>query len=191
MLGENGVGKKAVDEKRCENAKNCAVTPGGAISGGKVVKRWYVAQVNRGRERFVQRELYPILHCVVPLRTMTGGAHEVLFPDYVFVQMDLERDPWQRVNYTRGVKGLLFGEHPVAIPSAADVVKLLEARSDRKRTALARGMIVKITSGPFSELNGVVDDIGSGNGIVQLLMGSLKVSIPINHLVITCDSPPT
>ncbi len=102
------------------------------------------------------------------------GREEVLFPGYVFLRADRDRDdelPWQRVRSTRGVSGFVrFGANePRILP-----LGLVENIQDRERKqadspAYSKGQKVVFESGPFAELEGVyMQDKGENRCIVLI-----------------------
>ena len=79
-----------------------------------------------------------------------------LFPTYVFVRFDIDRNGWRDILSTGGVRGLVangHGELPVALPERA--VIQLKAREHggyvtfENKPKFHNGQWVKITDGPF------------------------------------------
>ena len=84
-----------------------------------------------------------------------------LFPGYLFVELDVARQPWRAINGTFGVKRLLTdGPRPQALPEEF-VVALREVTGDDGVSTpappdLQPGDAVTITAGPFVECAAVV-----------------------------------
>ncbi|MGO9723609.1 MAG: transcription termination/antitermination protein NusG [Methylocella sp.] len=105
-----------------------------------------------------------------------------LFPNYLFVALDLQRHRWRSVNGTFGVVRLLMiGEFPALVP--AGIVETLMAQSDFSGLihfdkGLKPGQKVKILSGPFADMIGELARI-DGAGRVKLLLDVMGGKIPI------------
>jgi transcriptional antiterminator NusG len=105
-----------------------------------------------------------------------------LYPGYVFIQMRLYDEgqlinkPWYFVKEVAGVIGFVGGDHPAALrQSEIDEVRArIEAASGKEvpKVQYEVGEEVKITDGPFANLNGRIDEIDPDRG-------KLKISVSI------------
>lgn len=94
------------------------------------------------------------------------------FPRYLFIQLNLERDQWRRVNGTIGVSRLIMeGERPKPVPPG--IVECLIAMSaDGLLTfspALEAGQNVRVLSGPFANFVGELHRVDAHNRVRVLL----------------------
>ncbi len=87
------------------------------------------------------------------------------FPGYIIVQMDLTDDTMQIVKSTPRITGFVGNaRHPRPLPEN-EVLRLTSpeaAREQEKATitvAFDKGENVKVTDGPFSNFDGVVDEV--------------------------------
>lgn len=88
-----------------------------------------------------------------------------LFPGYCFTAFDLDRDPWQRVNNTYGVKRLMRStqsEEPLPVPSIVmdDILgKIADGPLDtpEELSMFRVGQALKITEGSFAGFQGNCD----------------------------------
>ena len=106
-----------------------------------------------------------------------------LFPRYLFVILDLERDRWLSVRSTVGVSRL-FTTHdgwPVAVP--VGIVEALIEQSDgnltRLDTRLVKGQQVRILSGPLADFTGTLQRL-DGAGRVQVLLELMGTAVPVS-----------
>lgn len=97
-----------------------------------------------------------------------------VFPGYIFVNLDLERDRWHSVNGTLGVAYLVaFGDLPTAVPAGA--VEALQRAFDKSNekqvspSTFAVGDQVELTRGPFASMAGKLLEI-NGSGRVRVLL---------------------
>ena len=105
-----------------------------------------------------------------------------LFPNYLFVRLDISRDQWRSVNGTRGVVRLLMqGGMPQPVPNG--IVEGLQARMREGgtidwRSALQVGGTVRIVDGPFAELVGTLEHLDAA-GRVRVLLALLGRSVSV------------
>ncbi len=110
-----------------------------------------------------------------------------VFPRYLLVQLDLERDRWRSVNGTFGVSRLIgFAERPSPLPGgvAETLQRSLDGRGVLQFEApLVPGETVRLVSGPFASQLGVLERLDD-NGRVRLLLDILGGKIPLS---VSCD----
>ena len=104
-----------------------------------------------------------------------------LFPGYLFVVLDLNRDRWLSIRSTVGVSRLFTQDgRPVPVPFG--IVESLIAHSDGNLTRLDDGLVsgqsVRIVSGPFSDFVGTLARLDS-TGRVQVLLQMMGSSVPV------------
>ncbi|WP_336491987.1 transcription termination/antitermination protein NusG [Methylobacterium nigriterrae] len=142
-------------------------------------ERWYVvyaqphcetsAALHLGAQNF--RTFLPLLSKTVRHARKSVAVLTPLFPRYLFVVLDLNRDRWRAVNGTRGVASLvMYGGTPAPVRSG--VVETLLASSSPEgeiRFEMAPGSRVRLVDGPFAGQLGVLRDLGRA-GRVQVLI---------------------
>lgn len=97
-----------------------------------------------------------------------------LFPSYIFVALDLEKDQWGPVVRTKGVERMLMidGERPAPLPNdaaerwigRADCTGLI----DFTRPTFALGAAVRASTGPFEGHVGEFDGLDSCQRVAVL-----------------------
>src|SRR5881227_2534931 len=96
------------------------------------------AQLNLRAQGF--RTYLPQIQKTVRHARQLRTVQAPLFPRYLFVILDLERDPWLSVRSTIGVSRLFTQEgRPVPVPSG--IVESLIGRSDGKLLRLDAGLV--------------------------------------------------
>lgn len=99
-----------------------------------------------------------------------------LFPNYLFVQADLDQVGQSAINWAVGVAHLVsFGGEPAAIPDAAIEhirrrVTEVQKEGDFGLGRFHPGDHVRITAGPFRDLDAVFDQPLSAKGRVRVLV---------------------
>ena len=129
------------------------------------------------------------------LRTAAGLRARVdsLFPNYLFLRADTERQSLAPVRSTRGALGLVrFGMEPARVPSAviAGILERIDAGDGLVRLdapELQPGSKVRVTTGPLSGWEGVFV-AGEGADRVRLMLALLgstrEVVLPREQLAL-------
>jgi transcriptional antiterminator RfaH len=144
-------------------------------------ERWYVARSLPRREAGAEMQLLaqgfrtftPRVSKTVRHARKLRAVITPLFPAYMFVVLDLQKDRWRSVNGTFGVASLLMaGELPEPVPRGV-VERLLNytdeagiARFDRD---LREGHPVRVIAGPFARALGRLEHLDA-NGRVRVLL---------------------
>jgi transcriptional antiterminator RfaH len=113
-----------------------------------------------------------------------------LFPGYVFVRMDIERQTWQSINGTVGVIGLVqFGGKLAGVP--VDIVEMIRMREDEGGAVrlgpdrLKVGEHVRVRDGAFEDCVGILADVSDDERMILLLnlLGrEVRVHVPVESL---------
>ena len=154
-------------------------------------ERWYVVHAlpmnelraehhltNQGFQTFVPKRLKTVRHA----RKISTIASP-FFPRYLFVVLNIERDPWRKVNGTFGVSRLVMcQEEPQAVPRG--IVEALIASTDSRGILqfganLKIGGPVRLLAGPFAEQLAVLDYLDD-SGRVKVLLEILGRRVPLS-----------
>ncbi len=107
-----------------------------------------------------------------------------LFPGYVFVEMDLNENTWYVIKNTPGVSGFVSsGKDPVPLEEK-EVENILKAVEEKRakpmpKVVLEKGESVRVMEGPFTNLNGVVEEVNPEKGKVKVLVSIFGRSTPV------------
>lgn len=144
--------------------------------------RWYVVHAYSGFEDQVMRSLKERIErsglqdkfgeILVPTEEvveMRDGkkrkSDRKFFPGYVLVQMEMNDDTWHLVKECPKVLGFIGGtsDRPAPITNAeADaILQRVEDGVDRPKPKVLfePGEVVRVTDGPFTDFNGVVEEV--------------------------------
>jgi transcription elongation factor/antiterminator RfaH len=155
-------------------------------------ERWFVVNTQPHCERraqahlnnqafttFLPRRVKTVRHA---RRLVTGIA--ALFPQYLFVSLNLERHQWRTINGTIGVKSLLMqGEKPNLVPHG--IVEDLIAATDSHgifhpgNRGLKVGGSVRLLAGPFAEQLAVLESLDE-QGRVRVLLNMLGRKVTVS-----------
>ena len=143
---------------------------------------WYTVRAKPRAEQQVQAALtrkgLTVYLPMVKVARVNPRARPVvpLFPSYLFVQVDLEQIGPSALNWVPGVARLVsFGGEPVAVPDAViDHVKRRLAEVERSGEfglgPFRHGDHVRITTGPFRDLDAVFDQKLTAKGRARVLL---------------------
>lgn len=157
-------------------------------------KKWYVIHTLTGQEEKVKAAIEArakeidmadvISQIMIPTERVSevkAGKRKIserkFFPGYVLVEMELTDDSWYLIKSIPGVsKFISSGSRPVALSEEEikTIVKQTEERMEKPmpRVIFEKGESIRITEGPFTNFNGVVEEIHPEKG-------KLKVTVTI------------
>jgi transcriptional antiterminator NusG len=142
-------------------------------------RRWYVIHTYSGYENKVKANLErriasmnvqdKIFQVIVPtteeIEIKEGKrriAQRRIYPGYILVEMIMDDDSWYVVRNTPGVTGFVgAGARPVPLDEeeVETILGQMRGEAPRLRITYQKGDTVRITSGPFQEFTGVVEEI--------------------------------
>lgn len=159
---------------------------------------WYVAQTQPRKEvlalEHLQRQGFlgflPLVKRPQKRAAKVVFASTPLFPNYIFVGFDPERERWRSINGTIGIARLVsFGEQPTPLPRGF-VETLMSKVGDEEdcplEAELPQGAPVRILGGIFDDLTGVLLSSKPQERVVvllDLLSGPRRVNLPRNQLM--------
>ena len=145
-------------------------------------RNWFVIHTYSGYENKVKANLERRIHSMgmqdkifrvlVPMEDeveFKDGKRKItpkkVFPGYVLVEMIMDDQSWYVVRNTQGVTGFVGspgpGEKPVALQEkeVKTILKQMGIEAPKLKIDFAKGDRIKVTSGPFFDFTGVVDEI--------------------------------
>jgi transcriptional antiterminator RfaH len=153
-------------------------------------ERWFVAHTLPKSERRAElhlgaqgfRSYLPRIEKTVRHARQLKTVRSPLFPRYLFVILDLERDRWLSVRSTFGVSHLIVCGDGRPVPVPVGVVELMIERSEanliRLDCDLVKGQQVRILSGPFADLVATLERLDAA-GRVQVLLEMMGTAVPV------------
>ncbi|MBN2723636.1 MAG: transcription termination/antitermination protein NusG [Deltaproteobacteria bacterium] len=105
------------------------------------------------------------------------------FSGYIFVQMEMCEDAWHLVKSTPKVTGFLGGQEPVPLPEhEIDAVRaqIHEGTTKPKpKISFAEGERVRVTDGPFSNFQGIVEEVKPEKQKLRVLVSIFGRATPV------------
>ncbi|MDD4412391.1 MAG: transcription termination/antitermination protein NusG [Patescibacteria group bacterium] len=162
-------------------------------------RRWYVLHTYSGYEENVAQNLRQriesldmedkIFNVLVPkekkIKIQNGKrkiVEEKIFPGYVLVEMVVNDDSWYAVRNTPNVTGFI-GTGTVPTPISEEEIKSLQKRmgveEPKFKMDLAEDTPVRITDGPFKNLDGKVIEIDEEKGKIKVVISMFGRETPV------------
>ena len=107
-----------------------------------------------------------------------------VFPRYLFVILDLDRDRWRSINGTFGVTSLVMAQDcPLPLPKGL-VEYLIQSTDEnglfREESNLQPGQLVRVRTGPFAEAFGVLSRLNGSarvDVLIQFMSGDVRLNV--------------
>ena len=162
-------------------------------------RHWYVIHTYSGYENKVKQNLMhrietmemqdQIFRVIVPteeeIEIKNGQrrtVHKKVFPGYVLVQMRMNDNSWYVVRNTPGVTSFVgHGNRPTPLEDneVKAILKQMEEEAPKVRVSYQVGQAIKITDGPFTDFEGIVDAIDHERGRVRVLVSFFGREAPV------------
>lgn len=180
-----------MNSQKCSEYNDRQPRPHGAVA-------WYVAETLPRAETQAEQHLFrqgfsTLCPRFRKLRRHARRTEQVLtplFPGYVFVRFNPQRDAWRAINGTIGIRRLVGAGTRSLQPVPADVMEALLDRCDQGVVSctlpdIKPGREVRIISGPFADLLATItslDDRGRARVLLDMLGNRTAVRIPLAQI---------
>ena len=137
-----------------------------------------------GKQDFFGEIIVPAEKVVELVKGKKKTSSRKFFPGYILAQIELNDETWHIVKGTPKVTGFVGGGlHP---PSVSDeeikeITRQMEegAIKPRPRVIFSAGENIKVIDGPFSDFNGVVDEVRPDKGKLRVLISIFGRATPV------------
>lgn len=154
---------------------------------------WYVIQTKPCAEETVRLHLakakfeafLPRIKTMVRGRSRPVSRIKSLFPSYLFAHLDLnDANLYHMIKYTRGVRRIL-GNGIIPIPVPDEMIEIIRERMSadgviEQHLVMKKGDAVRIRSGVFRDLIGILDKPVSAAGRVRVLLNIMRHQVRCN-----------
>lgn len=187
-------------ERQAGGGEPDAVLAEGPVRSDKF--KWYVVHTYSGHENKVKSsiekavELQGLKHqfgqVLIPMEEVTEmkkgkkvKVNRKFFPSYVLVHLELSEEMMHLVNNIPGVTRFVGTGNKPAPVSDKEVDRILKRGDTTVKEKEIReipfhvGEHVKVTDGPFSDFNGVIDEINPERGKLKVMVGIFGRETPV------------
>jgi len=166
-----------------------------------MAKQWYVVHTFSGFEHKVKAALeerikslgkaeyfgeilVPVEKVVELVKGQKRTSSRKFFPGYMLVEMELNDETWHVVKETPKVTGFVGdGTNPMPVTDAEvkAIAQQMEegAVKPKPRVLFSEGESVKVIDGPFSDFNGVVEEVRPEKGKLRVLISIFGRATPV------------
>ncbi len=166
-----------------------------------MASRWYVIHVYSGFEKKVataireqaeqkglserfEEILVPTEEVIEVKRGAKISSERKIFPGYVLIKMDLDDETWHLVKNTAKVTGFLGGRGkplPISDAEAARIIHQMQEGVERPRPSITFeiGEQVRVSDGPFTSFNGVVEEVDEEKSRVKVAVSIFGRATPV------------
>lgn len=172
------------------------------VGARKDNRNWFVVHTYSGYENKVKANLERRIHSMgmqdkifrvlVPMEDeveFKDGKRKItpkkVFPGYVLVEMIMDDQSWYVVRNTQGVTGFVGspgpGEKPVPLQEkeVKTILKQMGIEAPKLKIDFKKGDRVKVTSGPFFDFTGIVDEIAPEKERLRALISIFGRETPV------------
>jgi len=167
-----------------------------------MAKRWYVVHTYSQFEKSVQRALLEriertgvqdlfgqILVPVEEVVELKAGQKTIserkFFPGYLLVEMEMTDETWHLVKNTPKVTGFLGGSamkpSPITQKEVDNIMQQMQAgvEKPRPKVLFEVGEAVRVKEGPFTDFNGMVEDVNYDKSKLRVSVTIFGRSTPV------------
>ena len=167
-----------------------------------MAKKWYVVHTQTGKESRVKINLENkiktadaedlISQVLVPTETVSeirAGKKTIserkFFPGYVLVEMEMTDQGWYLVKTTEGVARFIgSGNNPLPLTDeeVAFVLQQIEEKKEKPKPKVMfeKGENVKVIDGPFTNFNGIIEEVNLNKQRLKVTVSIFGRSTPID-----------
>lgn len=163
--------------------------------------KWYIVHVYSGFENKVKialeeriessanpekfREVVvPTEEIVELVKGKRKTSSRKFYPGYILVNMELDDETWHIVNNTAKVSGFLGGRDkptPLTDEEAEQILQRMEVGKlkPQPKYFFESGDEIRVIDGPFTNFNGIVEEVNPEKGKIKVLVSIFGRSTPV------------
>lgn len=137
-----------------------------------------------GKQDLIQEVLVPSENVVEMKKGVKKTTSRKIFPGYILVRMELTDETWQVIKGIPKVTGFVGGaKNPPVVPDE-EVQRITQQISEgtlrpKPKVTFEKGESIRVIDGPFTNFNGIVDEVKPEKGKVKVLVSIFGRSTPV------------
>ncbi|MBA3004619.1 MAG: transcription termination/antitermination protein NusG [Desulfurivibrio sp.] len=139
---------------------------------------------NAGQEEMFGEILVPTEQVVEMVKGARKTSSRKFFPGYILVNVDLNDETWHTVRGTTKVTGFVGNDmspEPLSDEEAMKIIGRIKdgALKPKPKVSFESGDVVRVIDGPFSNFQGVVDEVFPDKGRVRVMVSIFGRETPV------------
>nr|MBF0223440.1 transcription termination/antitermination protein NusG [Desulfobulbaceae bacterium] len=139
---------------------------------------------NANQEEFFGDILIPTEQVVEMVNGSKKTSARKFFPGYILVNVELNDETWHTVTDTPKISGFIGNDlHPDPLPEkeAEKIIGRIKdgALKPKPKISFEEGDTVRVTDGPFTNFQGVVDEVFPDKGRVKVMVSIFGRETPV------------
>ncbi len=189
-----------IEEEKIEDLEDSAL----AVHPYDLAGEWFVLNAQSGHEKKVKTNILTrlknlhleekVYEVVIPTDEVVEirngkkvNVEKKTFPGYVLVRMDLDDETWYQIRNTPSVIGFVgSGKMPISL-SRREIERILgtneeveiKKESPKYKPDFETGETVRVTTGPFADFNGHIEEINLDQSKVTVLVNIFGRETPV------------
>lgn len=166
-----------------------------------MAKKWYVVHTysgyenkvklaieekvrNAGKQELFGEILVPSEKVVDMVKGVKRTTSRKFFPGYILINMDLNDETWHLVKDVPKVTGFVGGQETPPTISEEEVRKITRQMEEgavrpKPKVLFGRGENVRVIDGPFTNFNGIVEEVKPDKGKLRVLVSIFGRATPV------------
>jgi transcription termination/antitermination protein NusG len=137
-----------------------------------------------GQEDYFGEVLVPTEQVVEMIKGAKKTSSRKFFPGYILLNMELNEETWHTVRGTPKVTGFVGNDLNPESLSDADAMKIIGRIKDgalkpKPKVSFESGDQVRVIDGPFSNFQGIVDEVFPDKGRVRVMVSIFGRETPV------------
>lgn len=139
---------------------------------------------NAGQEELFGEILVPTEQVVEMIKGAKKTSSRKFFPGYILLNVDLNDETWHTVRGTPKVTGFVGNDlHPEPL-SDEEAMKIIGRIRDgavkpKPKVTYEEGDVVRVVDGPFTNFQGIVDQVHPDKGRVRVMVSIFGRETPV------------
>lgn len=137
-----------------------------------------------GKQDRISEVLVPSENVVEMKKGVKKTTTRKIFPGYILVRMELTEETWHIIKGVPKVTGFVGGSKAPPIVPDEEVQRITQQISEgtlrpKPKVTFEKGESVRVVEGPFTNFNGIVDEVKPEKGKVKVLVSIFGRSTPV------------
>ena len=137
-----------------------------------------------GKQELIPEVLIPSENVVEMKKGVKKTTTRKIFPGYILVRMELNDETWHLIKGVPKITGFVGGSKTPPVVPDEEVQRITQQISEgtlrpKPKVTFEKGESVRVIDGPFTNFNGMVDEVKPEKGKVKVLVSIFGRSTPV------------